>query len=312
MLDARKSLDVFSVSTMMVLCLLWGGQQVLIKLAAPQLDPLMQLTIRYAISALTLGGYLWYREGAGLFGDKTVSAGVVVGILVALESIFIAEGLRYSSASHITVFLYTGPLFASFGLHFLREEERLSGSQWCFVVLAFLGIVITFMGRGEGTQGNTLLGDGLGLLSGAAWGATTIAVRTSALASARPEKTLFYQVSIATLLIFPLTFFMGHSTFEIDGAVVANLTFQTLVLVLGTFLGWYWLLTKYLASRLSVLQLLTPVAGVALGVVVLNDALDLWFVCGALLVLIGILGVSVLEVLTLRRAGVTSRLVSEA
>lgn len=105
---------------------------------------------------------------------------------------------------------------------------------------------------------------------------------------------------------------MGHSTFEIDGAVVANLTFQTLVLVLGTFLGWYWLLTKYLASRLSVLQLLTPVAGVALGVVVLNDALDLWFVCGALLVLIGILGVSVLEVLTLRRAGVTSHLASEA
>lgn len=123
---------------------------------------------------------------------------------------------------------------------------------------------------------------------------------------------MFYQVSIATLLIFPLTFFMGHSTFEIDGAVVANLTFQTLVLVLGTFLGWYWLLTKYLASRLSVLQLLTPVAGVALGVVVLNDALDLWFVCGALLVLIGILGVSVLEVLTLRRAGVTSHLASEA
>lgn len=55
MLDTRKSLDVFSVSTMMVLCLLWGGQQVLIKLAAPQLDPLMQLTIRYAISALILG-----------------------------------------------------------------------------------------------------------------------------------------------------------------------------------------------------------------------------------------------------------------
>jgi drug/metabolite transporter (DMT)-like permease len=180
------------------------------------------------------------------------------------------------------------------------------------VVLAFLGIVITFMGRGEGGQGNTLLGDLLGLLSGAAWGATTIAVRTSSLSDARPEKTLFYQVSIAALLIFPLTFFMGHSTFEIDAAVVANLTFQTLVLVLGTFLGWYWLLTKYLASRLSVLQLLTPVAGVALGVVVLNDVMDLWFVCGALLVLIGVLGVSVLEVLTLRRAVTTSRLSTEA
>lgn len=70
--------------------------------------------------------------------------------------------------------------------------------------------------------------------------------------------------------------------------------------------------TKYLASRLAVLQLLTLVAGVALGVVVLNDALELWFVCGALLVLTGILGVSVLEVLTLRRAEVTSRLACEA
>jgi drug/metabolite transporter (DMT)-like permease len=296
---------------MIALCLLWGGQQVLIKLAASQVDPLLQLTIRYAISALILGGYLWYRQGSRLFSDKTVAAGILVGVLVALESIFIAEGLRYSSASHITVFLYTGPLFASFGLHFLRKEERLSGSQWFFVVLAFLGIVITFMGRGEGGQGNTLLGDLLGLLSGAAWGATTIAVRTSSLSDARPEKTLFYQVSIAALLIFPLTFFMGHSTFEIDAAVVANLTFQTLVLVLGTFLGWYWLLTKYLASRLSVLQLLTPVAGVALGVVVLNDVMDLWFVCGALLVLIGVLGVSVLEVLTLRRAVTTSRLSTE-
>jgi len=47
-------------------------------------------------------------------------AGGAVGILFGLQFLFVAEGLRYTSASHMSVFLYTAPIFAAIGLQFFN------------------------------------------------------------------------------------------------------------------------------------------------------------------------------------------------
>ena len=45
--------------------------------------------------------------------------------LFSLEYLSVGEGLRYTSASHSVVFLYTAPIFAAIGLHWKLPEERL-------------------------------------------------------------------------------------------------------------------------------------------------------------------------------------------
>ena len=70
--------------------------------------------------------------------------------------------------------------------------------------------------------------------------------------------------------------------------LVWNLVFQTVVVAFASYLYWFWLLRKYLASRLSVFSFLTPIFGITFGVLVLKEPLDPRFVMGALLVLTGI------------------------
>ncbi|RCI69742.1 EamA/RhaT family transporter, partial [Pseudomonas aeruginosa] len=47
----RKSADAFAFQTMLLLCVIWGIQQVTIKWAATDIAPVMQAAIRSGIAA---------------------------------------------------------------------------------------------------------------------------------------------------------------------------------------------------------------------------------------------------------------------
>jgi drug/metabolite transporter (DMT)-like permease len=69
---------------------------------------------------------------------------------------------------------------------------------------------------------------------------------------------------------------------------VTSLVYQGVVVAFASYLIWFWLLTRYLAGRLAVFGFLTPMAGVAFGVVLLGEPLTPVFGFGALLVGAGI------------------------
>jgi len=73
---------------------------------------------------------------------------------------------------------------------------------------------------------------------------------------------------------------------------VASVLFQGLVVSFFSYLVWFWLLKRYLASNLAVFSFMTPLFGVTFGVLLLNEPLSLNFVVGAVLVLFGITFVS--------------------
>jgi len=51
-MDSRKVLDTTSIGLMTVLCVIWGLTQVVLKLAAPDITPLMQIALRSGFAAL--------------------------------------------------------------------------------------------------------------------------------------------------------------------------------------------------------------------------------------------------------------------
>ena len=108
-MNTRKSLDGQATGLMLVLCLLWGFQQVALKVAATDIAPLMQLALRSGISALLVGA-LMFRRGERLpLAAGILRPGLLVGVLFALEFLLIGEGLRHTSAAHTVVFLYSAP-----------------------------------------------------------------------------------------------------------------------------------------------------------------------------------------------------------
>lgn len=297
MKPSRLPLDWFACGLMFVLCICWGFQQVAIKLTLDDVPSILQLAIRSGGAALVLGALVLWKEGRGAFSDGTLLPGITVGALFALEFLFIGEGLNHTSASHLSVFLYTAPMFAALGLHLMLPEERLSPLQWLGVLVAFGGIALAFLGQPAGAPGNVLLGDSYALLGALAWGATTLVIRGSSLSEASPVKTLFYQLFGAALVLTAVAFGTGQTEMQLTQRALVSLGFQVVVIALVSYLAWFWLLRRYLASRLSVLSFMTPLFGVTFGVLVLGERIDLSFALGAAAVLGGIVLVSGTELL---------------
>ncbi|CAA9521576.1 MAG: Permease of the drug/metabolite transporter (DMT) superfamily [uncultured Sphingomonadaceae bacterium] len=300
-MNSRKAIDGTALTTMVVLCAIWGTQQVVIKLAEPFMSSLLQVGLRSAVAAVLMFIIILVRGQYRELNGSTWRPGLVVGMLFGLEFILFAAGLQFTSASHISIFLYTAPIFAALGLHLTLPEERLAPVQWLGIIVATAGIVLTFAGRGDAPAGDRAwIGDCLGIAAGGAWGATTLVVRTSRLTSTPPAVTLWYQLACGGVMATATAVALGQTTFTLSSTLVASLAYQTVVISVASYLAWFTLMRRYLASRLGVLTLLTPVFGIAFSVAVLGDRLTAPFILGTLVILAGIIMVNGRDLLVRR------------
>jgi drug/metabolite transporter (DMT)-like permease len=198
---------------MLVLCLIWSLQQIVLKATVDDFSPVLQIALRSGAASLLVGLYMWARGERMSLSKSVWQPGLLTGSLFALEYLFVGQGLRLTSASHIVVFLYTAPIFAALGLQWKLPSERLAPLQWLGILLAFAGIVAAFLLRGAnvGNEPTQVMGDFLGLLGGIAWGATTVVIRTTGLADLPAAETLLYQLTGAFFLLLPAALLMGQN-----------------------------------------------------------------------------------------------------
>lgn len=293
-MDTRNRVDARAAGLMCGLCALWGLQQVAVKVAAGDMAPVLQLSVRSGLAAILVWLLVLWRGQDRVFERTTLWPGLAVGCLFALEFLFVGEGLRYTSASRMVIFLYCAPIFTAIGLHLLIPSERLSLLQWLGILLAFAGVVTAFYAptASHVVSPDQRLGDALALLAAIAWAATTVTVRCTRLASAPASQTLLYQLLGAGVLLMLAAWLTGQTQLRLSQVLLLSLAFQTLLVAFLSFLVWFWLLRNYLASRLGVLSFLAPLFGVIFGVWLLDEVLEPAFIIGALLVMAGIAVVS--------------------
>lgn len=291
----RKAVDGQAIALMTMLCMVWGMQQVAIKLAADDIATTMQIALRSGIAAVLLAILmLWRRDGFTL--TDTWKPGLLAGLLFSAEFFFVGEGLRHTTASHMSVLVYSAPIFAALGLHLTLPAERLNRLQWTGILLAFSGIAITFLARDSSEQpaefSNMIFGDMLGLLAGLSWGATTVVIRNSGLGSAPAGQTLMYQLLVCFVLVLAAALITDRTAINLTSTAISSLLFQGVIICFASFLIWFWLLKKYMASQLGVFSFMTPLFGILFGVVILSEPLEQSFILGATMVMSGIVLVS--------------------
>lgn len=294
---ARRELDLQGSLLMLVFCVAVGLQQVAIKAVAEDIAPVAQIALRSIVAAL-LAIIVAYWRGVRLSDVRaTLGPGLCAGALFASEFGLIALALGYTTASHVSVFLYTAPIFAALGLHFLVPNEQLALRHWIGIGISFGGMALAIAG-GDTTGNNTntgslLIGDLLATGAGVVWAATTVLIRTTCLSEERPTLTQSYQVTVTAVLLLPIAALQGDlATIHVTPLVMASLTFQTFGIAFGTLLLWFALLRRYLASRLGVFSFLSPIFGVIFGAVLLGDPLTVNFIVGGLVLLVGVILVS--------------------
>ena len=291
----RKGLNARASVLMIVLCIVWGLQQVVLKIAAADISPIMQIAIRSGLSALLVFPLIQLQQGTHLYSKAYLWPGIWLAFLFSAEFLLVAQALILTSASHTVVLLYTAPIFVALGLHWKLPSERLSKVQWSGILIAFVGIVTTFIGREnllEQGLSQVVWGDLLALLAGIMWALTTISLRLSKLNEAHPTQTLFYQLLGGFVFLFPLAVLLGQAEIHWTYIAIGSLVFHTLIMSFMSLMLWFWLLRNYLASHLGVFSFLTPIFGLLFGVLLLNETIEPNFIFGTILVIVGVLVVS--------------------
>jgi drug/metabolite transporter (DMT)-like permease len=286
--SAGRPLSPCAVALMLVLCLSWGFNQVAVKLALPDIPPLLQATIRSA-GALPVLLLIARLRGVRLFSsDGTLGAGLLAGLLFALEFVLIYRGLLLTSASRAVVFLYSAPFFVALGSYrFLGE--RLGASQWAGLACCFAGVVFAIGIPQADVDATVLLGDLMIVGGGALWAATTLLVKATSLLKAPPEKALAYQVAVSIPILALAAFLSGEKLTAVPGRLALFvMTYQAIWVVGLTFLLWFALVRVYSASKLSAFSFFTPLFGVLASYFILHEPLTLVFAVAALLVIFGL------------------------
>ena len=286
--SAGRPLSPGAVALMLMLCLSWGFNQIAVKLALPDIPPMLQAMIR-SVGALPVLLLIARLRGVKIFAsDGTLGAGLFAGLLFGVEFVLIYRGLLLTSASRAVVFLYTAPFFVALGSYqFLGE--RLRASQWSGLGLSFAGVALAIGVPQPNVDAKVLLGDLLIVAGGALWAATTLIAKGTALRKAAPEKALGYQVALSIPILGLAAWFFGETITRVPGPLALSLMAYQAFWVVGlTFLLWFSLVQTYSASKLSAFTFITPLFGVVASYFIMHDTLTPVFGAAALLVIAGL------------------------
>jgi drug/metabolite transporter (DMT)-like permease len=285
---AGRPLSASAVALMLMLCVSWGFNQIAVKLALPDIPPMLQALIR-SMGALPVLLLIARLRGAKMFAaDGTLGPGLLAGLMFSLEFVLIFRGLLLTSASRAVVFLYTAPFFVALGSYqFLGE--RLRASQWGGLALSFAGVALAIGVPQANVDADVLLGDLMIVGGGAMWAATTLLVKVTPLLRAPPEKALGYQVALSIPILGFVAWISGESITRVPGPLAISLMVYQAIWVVGlTFLLWFVLVKTYSASKLSAFTFITPLFGVVASYFILHDTLTPVFGAAALLVIAGL------------------------
>ena len=211
---------------------------------------------------------------AALRSRRHAARGSAGGLLFAGEFVGIYLGLQHTTASRLTVFLYTSPFVVALLLPRFVPAERLRSVQWLGLSIAFTGVVVAFSESFGSSSSDRVRGDALGLAAGVLWGLTTLVIRSSRLATASAEKTLFYQIGVTAMVSPLLSAALGeHWSFSYSSYAWMSISLQTAIGAFASYLAWMWMLRHYPATRISSFTFLTPLFALVLGVALLSEPL---------------------------------------
>jgi drug/metabolite transporter (DMT)-like permease len=229
-------------------------------------------------------------RGVPLFTkDGSLKAGLLAGGLFAAEFACIYIGLQATTASRLTVFLYTSPFWVAVLVPLWVKSEKLRGIQWLGLVCAFAGVAFALREGLVGNGATSVRGDVLALAAGMLWGLTTVVIRASSLSKISAEKLLFYQLAVSAAT-FPLVSLALDEAWvwRFSPFAITSLLLQTVVGAFASYLAWMWMLGRYPATKISVFVFLTPLFALLFGALWLKESVTPGLVAALCAVAVGI------------------------
>ena len=272
---------------------MWGLNFLAIDFSLEQFSPFFLVALRFAVLALPA---LLFVPRPDVKFRWIVGYGMGFGLLQFLFLYWaMAAGMPAGLAS--LVLQASGPFTVLLGMTFLREKVR--GSQMVFLLVAMAGLGVVGWQR---LDSNASFLPFLLTLAGAfGWAIGNIWNRQAH--SVEPVKfTMWMSVvpPVPMLLLAlavegPATIGQSLTTLMTPTGLlgIAGLVYTV---VIATVLGsgiWSWLMSRNPAGVVAPFSMLVPVVGMSAAWIVLGETVSLGEMCGAVLVIIGVLGAGI-------------------
>jgi drug/metabolite transporter (DMT)-like permease len=269
-----QPLDLFSTALTILLCAIWGGAFVAIKVGTFDMPPLGAGAIRFCLTALVLLAWARYQQVPLLHGVAEVKSLAVLSAMFLYTNITAYVGTSLTTSGRAAVFFYTQPIFLAMLAPYFLPGDRVTVRKICGLGLALCGIIALFFTKLGGGFSTTLIGDVI-VLSGALMTAfSSIATKRTA-GRIHPVALICWQ----SLLSFPFLAllswgFESDRAFVFSGRAVASILYLGLFSAAFGFVAFAWLIQRKPATRVAALTFLTPVFGVGYSWVLLNEHLS--------------------------------------
>lgn len=287
----KDRVDLTGFTLILTLTMLWGVNYFAIKVTNTGLAPVFTALLRSAIaSAFGIGHCLIARQPV-FHRDVRLFHGLIVGLLFGAEFVCLYLGMLYTNAARAAVLVYLAPFVVAIGSHFFLTE-RLSGIKIGSLVLAFAGVYLVFAGKPQAHAPSMLAGDLLEVAAAVLWGATTLYIKKYLAGTVHPINTFVYQLLFSIPIMIVAVYFLEPVWVAgtLTKGVLVSLFYQSVIVAFASYLTWFKLIHTYPVASLSVFTFLTPVFGVASGVIFLGEDLTKGLVIGLIFVSAGIWG----------------------
>jgi O-acetylserine/cysteine efflux transporter len=262
----------------------WGSNFAVIKVALSHLPPLLFASLRFFFVAFPA---VFFIKKPNVAWSRLATYGILIG-LGQFGVLYIA--MNGQIAPGLASLLMQTQVFFTIGLSMVISGERIKPFQIIALLIAAAGIGVIIAHADAKTV--TPLGLVLTLIASMSWAGGNITAKRDPGADMLGYVCWASLFSIPPLVVLSLTLegwpAMVHAVQIADGATWAAVAWQSVGNSLFGYSVWGWLLARHLAASVTPMALLVPVFGMLAANLVLGEAMPLWKLSAAGLVMLGL------------------------
>jgi drug/metabolite transporter (DMT)-like permease len=275
---------------MLLVCLIWGVNFSVTKLAIAQVPPLPFTAIRFTLASLLLWLVLWTIERPAPLAGPAMRRLVILGVVgnTCYQLAFVL-GLAHTTATNSALIVATVPTVVAV-IAGLLGLERITPRMWWGVGLGTLGVALVIAASGIEFSTATLHGDLLTVLAVLCWAGYTVGLRRL------PEGVSPLRVTTVTsiagtpgLVLAGLPGLVRLDWTAIPATAWAALAYATVLSLVVAYLLWNRSVQTVGGTRTAIYMCVTPLVASAAAWAMLGEQARPSQAVGAVMIIAGVL-----------------------
>lgn len=270
----------------LLLCLIWGFNFTIMKLALDYFPPVLFSSIRFLLASIILLIICFYKK-IPFPRKQDWKWYAICGILqTSFQFIANQQALQYIDSGLTSLLCYTMPIWFALMAHFMIGE-RLTKLKTGALILGMIGLFLVLQINPFQIEwkGMTLLAQLLVLSGAIAWAVSNIIVK-KVLDNHNKWQFTAYQMVIGTFVLFLYSIFVEQEYTVIWGwESIAILLYSGVMASAVAYTLWTYLLGSGEGGKVSISLMLVPVIGIISGSILLGERLSFISMVGIFLIL---------------------------